>query len=675
MRVLAAALRSLLRLNGNPVINIPQELRDDYIYDSFYRANAKAQVVTKVVSTLVEVFLRGVEQSPIWIDIFYGATRLERATAFFKTVGLGLGDKLSPITSKITSLFRKVAVAIVIVLVVAIIVASLIMYLTGPDSKVGKLGTRILFTTIGLITMVIGIGGAASAIMNIGKAVSNAAKGAAIVGAIIAGIITWGVFIYSAIASGAGAFSLAMNSLFADAVAATCTIVLMTALACTGVGAIIVGIIAAIDGLITAICYAAGAYEQEESHWARQYVCIGISGWVTKIFKWILYSATYMVDYDNGARLEFTGLDQSLQDWTKGMVPENPMSYTLGVTNYITLSDIPIDWKAAVFFWQYSHSTAKSSTFVYKMQPAETDIHDGLERGSISDVWQDTGRNHVWSGNFEARTDGFSIAMPAPGINRAPVAYFSEGSAVPVQECLGIPVPPLWYPIPICYIRTERATINSDLSSSLTVDVFPKTLDDFYDLVEVTSGGYSFAWGRDTEPTFPTFKDADGDGLTSPALGGNDPDDSRFDTDNDGLTDYYETMQGLNPRLFDTDDDGLNDGQEVDLSTDPLRKDSDGDGLPDTEELQGWLFTYAFEADGTPRETKVYSDPLMPDTDFDGVTDLQEKIYGFNPNVSQAVNILDYQLSTRELELAVSAANFQRRQRSQQLRRCLALWL
>ena len=40
---------------------------------------------------------------------------------------------------------------------------------------------------------------------------------------------------------------------------------------------------------------------------------------------------------------------------------------------------------------------------------------------------------------------------------------------------------------------------------------------------------------------------------------------------------------------------------------------------------------------------------MLPDSDFDGVTDLQEKIYGFNPNVSQEVNILDYELSTREL--------------------------
>ncbi len=508
--------------------------------------------------------------------------------------------------------------------------------------------------------MALGIYAVVSAIQTIGKEISSAAQGAAIVGAIIGAIITWGVFIYSAIASGVAFGSLAMNNMLADAIAATCTIILLTAISFIPIaGPIIVGIIAAIDGLITAICYAAGAYELEESHWARQYICIGISGWITKIFKWIIYSSTYMVDYSNSGRLEFTGLNQSLQDWTKGMVAENPISYTVDVSNYITLSDIPIDWKAAVFFWQYSASTAKSSTFKYKLQPTETDIHDGLERGDISNVWQDTGRDKVWSGQFEARTDGYNIAMPDPGINRAPVAYFSEGSAIPVQECLGIPLPPWWYPvIPVCYIRTERASIHSDLSASLTVDVFPKTLDEFYSLVEVTPGGYSFSWGRDAVLTFPAFRDSDGDGLTSIAFGGNDSDDSRADTDGDGLTDYYEVTQGLNPRLFDSDDDGLIDSEEVNIGTDALRKDSDGDGLMDTEELKGWLFTYAFQPDGTPRESMVYSDPLMPDSDFDGVTDLQEKIYGFNPNVPQSSNILDYSLSTREFGLSPGFAAF-----------------
>ena len=40
-----------------------------------------------------------------------------------------------------------------------------------------------------------------------------------------------------------------------------------------------------IDALINTICILAGANDLEEGHWVRQYVCIGISGWITKIIK------------------------------------------------------------------------------------------------------------------------------------------------------------------------------------------------------------------------------------------------------------------------------------------------------------------------------------------------------------------------------------------------------
>ena len=119
-------------------------------------------------------------------------------------------------------------------------------------------------------------------------------------------------------------------------------------------------------------------------------------------------------------------------------------------------------------------------------------------------------------------------------------------------------------------------------------------MDEFYSLVEVNNGGYSLNWGRDATLTFPVFKDADGDMLMTRAKGGNDPDDSLFDSDHDGLSDYDEISYGTNPRLFDSDDDGLYDIDEMLIGTDANRKDSDGDGLTDDLEVQGWFFTYGF---------------------------------------------------------------------------------
>ena len=135
------------------------------------------------------------------------------------------------------------------------------------------------------------------------------------------------------------------------------------------------------------------------------------------------------------------------------------------------------------------------------------------------------------------------------------------------------PLPAL---LPICYVRTERASFSTDISGGLTVDVFPRTLDEFYTLVQDSSmpGGYRQAWTLSGKLPFPVLKDADGDGLLSKAYpGGNDPDDSQYDTDGDGLSDSFELSLGTNPRMADTDDDGLLDSEEVVLGTSPTRKD------------------------------------------------------------------------------------------------------
>ncbi|HZW04821.1 MAG TPA: LamG-like jellyroll fold domain-containing protein, partial [Anaerolineaceae bacterium] len=187
-------------------------------------------------------------------------------------------------------------------------------------------------------------------------------------------------------------------------------------------------------------------------------------------------------------------------------------------------------------------------------------------------------------------------------------------------------------------------------SSALTVDSFPATLDNFYNLtVDSETSGLKLSWGQSGSVKFPVLRDADGDGLMSRAYsGGNDPDDMLYDTDSDGLSDFYEIANSMNPRMVDTDDDGLSDYLEVIARTVPTRKDTDGDGLTDAEEVAGWLYTYDFDSIGAPLETMVYPDPLSPDTDLDGVTDYLERVYGFHPGVPQNSDVLDYELTLRE---------------------------
>jgi hypothetical protein len=69
----------------------------------------------------------------------------------------------------------------------------------------------------------------------------------------------------------------------------------------------------------------------------------------------------------------------------------------------------------------------------------------------------------------------------------------------------------------------------------MVVDVFPRTLDEFY----------AFNW----DSALGAQADRDGDGLLAASFNGSDPDDTTADTDGDGLSDRFElTLQskGIN---------------------------------------------------------------------------------------------------------------------------------
>ncbi len=141
--------------------------------------------------------------------------------------------------------------------------------------------------------------------------------------------------------------------------------------------------------------------------------------------------------------------------------------------------------------------------------------------------------------------------------------------------------------IPNCWIATDKNTNSIPLGSSLIYDILPRTLDGFVSLTP-KGGSYSLAWAQTGDLTFARQKDADGDGLINKVDGGNDPDDSMWDTDGDNLSDATELRLGTNPESADTDGDLLDDYAEVLQRTNPHRADTDGDGLTDVQEIDGW---------------------------------------------------------------------------------------
>ena len=485
----------------------------------------------------------------------------------------------------------------------------------------------------------------------------------AVLGVLVGALSTWGVFVLTVLLT--DMTHIELGTAVAMAVADTIVVVIMFIIdAIPVVGAIISAIIYLIDGMVSALCAAAG-WDSEEAgdtdpyNDAGDWLCGGIEGLVSALLSWVFYAGTIMVDLQNRElkegetfRLQFGELDANdLVYPEKGMAVGNQIKVSLQLTNTIDLVDLPENVGKA-YWYQYDEENLRSSTFVYALQDSEEALHEGISRNAMSDDWQGYGPvSESW------QVGPVNFPLEEAGINRAMPVILSEGYAIPMQECA----------LGVCYIRTQSNTNHFPLSASLKFDVFPATLDEFYHL-ESFADGYALSWGQygDDEtvsvPSFPRLKDADGDTLPF----GVDSNDLLWDSDADGLSDSFEASNGSNPDSRDSDGDGLGDYQEVQIGTHPMRKDTDGDGLWDGQEalhqdqfdqdqdgdaaewLGGWKFIYAVLPNGTNLFTWVTSDPLEIDGDGDQLTDADELRYGFNPNVPSVANVLSMAASVNE---------------------------
>ncbi|MBN1319143.1 MAG: LamG domain-containing protein, partial [Anaerolineales bacterium] len=457
--------------------------------------------------------------------------------------------------------------------------------------------------------------------------VSEGAKTAAVVGAIVAVGITVGFFIYSMISAGVQAGSLEFDAALANTIATSVALVIMIAIAFIPVvGQLIAVVLGLIDAIISLVCGLAG--EDAGSSW----ICGGITGWLAKGIAWAIFGQHIMIDLDNTDRLETYNFGTSFTADSNGFTQGSNLSYHVSVTNTIQKASFPADALALPYFWQWTDSRAKTSAFGYQVSATQTDVE--VSRGDTT--WRG---DEPWT-ITETATSG-PIPLPEPGLNRAiDDLYLNEGYAVPVQECWGLLI------ASVCYIRDKTGANNLNLGKNLQYDIFPATLDDFYTLT-VKDGGYALAWGQDGALTFPSLRDADGDGMLSKAYGGADPDDSHWDADGDGLSDIFEVQNGTDPDNADTDLDDLLDGEELRLGSNPHLPDSDGDGLTDGEEVEGWLFVYGFDG-VTPLKTFVRPNLLQVDVDADNYSDIREKIFGFHPRVPSAGDILTLESTIQE---------------------------
>ncbi len=510
----------------------------------------------------------------------------------------------------------------------------------------------------------------------------TAAKFMKVLGPVMIGLAiaaTWAVGIIAAINA---EYGWQKGNAIAGMIGQTIAILFVLALtAIPVVGQIIGAVIAVLDALAAIAC--ATLSEKEQRSTAGKWLCGGITGILANFFT--PYASNIVVDPDDpwSRYMKVDGVSPQIKNPSAGFRVGNSMTNGIKVTDYIERMPFPSTWMALPWFWQWNRQDTRDASFNYALNPAQINMSGSISTGSQRGQW--TANSYCDSAveGCEYYVDGektyqyrksVTINYDAPfdssGINVSqPDLYLSTAYKVPQQTCFLLFI--FIAVIPICYIETHTGNpkyININETSKTKYDIFPATFEEFIAL-RADAQGYTFAWSPlDAVPAFPTFIDADNDGLSNAIEVTMGSRDNAYDSDADGVADNREKAIGTLAGNPDTDNDGLTDAQEAQFKTDPVAADTDGDGLLDGEEVVhmrngvvtgGWDVVYAI-VDGVPSMTWTGSDPNSADADNDGIIDLREKVLGWSPYAKNSGEILAVNGGLREALAPLIQVGFER---------------
>ncbi|MGD8585523.1 MAG: hypothetical protein PVJ75_09245, partial [Chloroflexota bacterium] len=439
------------------------------------------------------------------------------------------------------------------------------------------------------------------------------------VGLVLSVAVIWVVFAFEVKNVEKG--SPTYNALVAQTIAATVVAIVLTVISLSVIGTVLVAILTFIDLLLTFLCLG-----------GVKGTCFTISGEITNFIAELIYEFQPLIDLEKDDLVVLGDISNTFSDPDLGLVEGNDVTFETSVKT--TIHHLAPTGAAVGRDSFFTKSELKETSFQYHfgLWPVEVKAKLGemSDQWLVSEYYVQPYEIYVWPSPFpidyslqlykaeaEKNLSSETTELIA-GRDRSFLLQLTSGFAVPGYEC--------WLDVS-CNLTSVEDSVDVEeatLIGPIYFDVFPATLDGFYD----------FAWAN-----AGVQQDHDGDGLLASDWGGNDPDDSPtacggpcWDTDGDGLPDSYEIDRSsrsqdegglpLDPTLPNADGDGLTDLEEVRYGTDPTRTDTDNDGLEDGVEVAGWAFTYATNPD---KVTWVTSNPLEFDTDGDGYSDYTEK--------------------------------------------------
>lgn len=502
---------------------------------------------------------------------------------------------------------------------------SILKYAYATFTALG--GTvKALFTTVGGAALA---GQALARTFSAGLEVFRVSIVSAVIALVLQVGLAIGVFI-AQLSSGVQAGSIEANQMAARLIADIYIAFVFFALSLTVYGALLVGLIAAVDALLGLLCKV-GVAE----------ACFTITGTLAQAISMAFYNFEATIETTSKlSNREFVMVGPpsfALQSPADGLRAGNVINVAVVVTSNVRQGfnrDYIHPGVGERVNTLFTVDTLRSATIRHALNatPAPAELNQ------MRSAWQNIrpigeiimpvrktsfDREVIYRatryGGTAVQTVQAAIVLQA-GVNVSVPLQVNTAYALPAYECWGLGF------IVSCKDQVIKGSASGN-DFGVALDVFPATLD------QLVSG----AWGLPLRQF-----DRDGDGLTSQQVGGFDVNDLNPDSDGDGLSDKKEIelrAQGVNvsPFLADSDGDGLNDGRELQLGTRPDRADTDGDGLTDAEEVNGWTLTYGYvgappplsglcrSSGGTPLTTRVTSDPLQADTDGDGILDRFER--------------------------------------------------